>query len=239
MPATLPARGTTSRVGCRNQPSGQRSGRLGSPPHRFLDPEGDRAFEDIAFHRQLGVFRAQPLEFGALTFVEPAITALPGAPLPIHPVTQGAATDPQLAGDLRNRFAGLPHDPNRTLFELLVELPPCLHRRTSSWRCLHDMSGMPLLVFTHDQVFDLNRNGTVTHVCNWYGLSEDQVFQAGDTANDIEMLRIYPRAVCVRSFDDEVHGLPEIAHAGAVSQDLARCVREGIDHFFSSRAVPE
>jgi hypothetical protein len=104
---------------------------------------------------------------------------------------------------------------------------------------LHGHTLRPLLVVTHDQVFHLNRNGTVTYVCNCYGLTEDQVFEAGDTATDIEMLRIYPRAICVRSFDDELHGLLEIAHTDAVSQDLARCVREGIDHFFSSRAVPE
>jgi hypothetical protein len=49
----------------------------------------------------------------------------------------------QRCGRYPNRFAGLPHDPNRILLELLVELPPCLHRRTSSWRCLHDMRGIP------------------------------------------------------------------------------------------------
>src|SRR4029077_15552765 len=37
-PATLPAPGTTPRTGCHPRPSGRRSARPGSPPHRFLDP---------------------------------------------------------------------------------------------------------------------------------------------------------------------------------------------------------
>jgi sucrose-phosphate synthase len=96
-----------------------------------------------------------------------------------------------------------------------------------------------LLVFAHDQVFAHNRNGTVTFVCNCYGLTEDQVFVANDTANDIEMLRTHPRAIFVRNFDDELDGLPEIVQAYSVSPEYARGVIEGIDHFCCRTAVPE
>jgi sucrose-phosphate synthase len=96
-----------------------------------------------------------------------------------------------------------------------------------------------LLVFAHDQVFAHNRNGTVTYVCNCYGLTEDQVFVADDTANDIEMLRTHPRAIFVRNLDDELDSLPELVQAHFASLEYARGVIEGIDHFCSRTAVPE
>ena len=53
-------------------------------------------------------------------------------------------------------------------------------------------------------------------VCNCYDQTEDQVFVAYDTANDIEMLRTPPRAIFVRNLDDELDGLPEICTGTAV-----------------------
>ena len=53
-------------------------------------------------------------------------------------------------------------------------------------------------------------------VCNCYDLSEDQVFVAYDTANDIEMLRTPPRAVFVRNFEGELDSLSEICRGTAV-----------------------
>jgi hypothetical protein len=49
-------------------------------------------------------------------------------------------------------------------------------------------------------------------VCNLDGLTEDKVFVADDSADDVETLRAYPRH--------------------------ARGVIEGIDHFCSRTAVP-
>ena len=95
-----------------------------------------------------------------------------------------------------------------------------------------------LLVFAHDQVFAHNRDGTVTYVCNCYGLT-DQVFVAYEAANDIEMLRTHPRAIFVRNFDDRLDGLPEIVQAYSVSPEYARGVIEGIDHLCRRTAVPE
>jgi hydroxymethylpyrimidine pyrophosphatase-like HAD family hydrolase len=55
-------------------------------------------------------------------------------------------------------------------------------------------------------------------VCNCCDLTEDQVFVAYDTANDIEMIRTPPRAIFVRNFDDELDGLPEICSRTAVPE---------------------
>ena len=38
------------------------------------------------------------------------------------PVTQRRLVDPQLAGDLRDRLAGLVDQPHRALLEVLIEL---------------------------------------------------------------------------------------------------------------------
>jgi sucrose-phosphate synthase len=76
-------------------------------------------------------------------------------------------------------------------------------------------------------------------VCNCYSLTEVQVFVAGDTTNDIEMLRIHPRAICVPNFDDELDGGPGIVRADSVSPQYVRGVSAGIDHFSSPRGVPE
>jgi Sucrose-6F-phosphate phosphohydrolase len=94
-------------------------------------------------------------------------------------------------------------------------------------------------VFTHDQVFDHNRPGTVTYVCNCYRLTEVQVFVAGDTTNDIEIVRIHSLAICVPNFDDELDGQREIVQANSVSPQHVRRVGAGIDHFRSPRGVPE
>ena len=57
-PATPQRPGTTPRTGHRARPCAQQSAWRGSPPRRFLDPEGSRALEHIALDRQLGVLRA-------------------------------------------------------------------------------------------------------------------------------------------------------------------------------------
>jgi Replication initiator protein, pSAM2 len=62
----------------------------------------------------------------------------PGHPPQFRPRTrrsahlaQRALVDPEIPGHLRDRLAGLPHQPNSALPEVLIELPPRLsHRRT-------------------------------------------------------------------------------------------------------------
>ena len=71
------------------------------------------------------------------------------------------------------------------------------------------------------------------------GLTEVQVFVAGDTTNDIEIVRIHPLAICVPNFDDERDGQREIVEANSVSPQHIRRVGAGIDHFRSPRGVPE
>src|SRR4029077_9610709 len=119
-PATLPAPGTTPRTGCHARPSGRRSARPGSPPHRFLDPEGSRAFEHIALHRQLGIFLAQPVELIAFALTQRAF-ALPSLSVQVHPPTQRALVQAQLPSHPRDRFTRLPDNPDCAFPELSIE----------------------------------------------------------------------------------------------------------------------
>src|SRR5215472_7126454 len=130
------APGRQPRAGSGAGPSERRSRRPPLPPHRVLDPEGDRAFEDIALHRQLGVLLAQPGQLRPLVFAQSAST-VPAAPLVgVHPVAQGALVDPQVPGHLRNRPTGLPDQPHRALPEILIELPARFRHRPSSFKAM-------------------------------------------------------------------------------------------------------
>src|SRR6478609_5091123 len=119
-PATHPTRDMTQPAAQRVLPSGTRSTRPRSPPHRFLHPEGDRAFEDIALHRQLGVLPPQPDQLHPLVLGQHPIPGGPGLPIPGDPI--------------------LPDDPNRALLEVSIELPPCLHHRRPLLRARDELT---------------------------------------------------------------------------------------------------
>src|SRR6516225_310587 len=125
-PATPPVPGTTPHARYRALPSGQRSRRPGSAPHRFLDPEGRRALEHIALHRQLRVLVAQPVELIAFALTQRAL-AVPSTQVQIHPPTQRVLVQALRPSHLRDRPTRLPDDPNRALPELLFKISP-FHR---------------------------------------------------------------------------------------------------------------
>jgi hypothetical protein len=81
---------------------------------------------DITPHLQLRTVLTQPHQLCPLVLTQSAITALPATPLSIDPVAQRPVMDSQFPGDLRDRLAGLPDQPHRTLLEVLIELPASL-----------------------------------------------------------------------------------------------------------------
>ena len=81
--------------------------------HRIPNPEGHRALEDIALHRQLGVLLAQPDQLRALVRSDP-VTAVPAALVSIDS-TQGPFVDAQIRA---TRAIGLPVSRKRTRFEV-------------------------------------------------------------------------------------------------------------------------
>src|SRR5680860_590392 len=100
-------------------------------PRRLLHPQDHGALEDIALHPQLGVLAAQPLQLLDVRDGQP-VGALTLGTILGTPVPQRALVDPEIAGDLRNRFPGLPDDPHSPLTKLLVELPSFLRHDYSS-----------------------------------------------------------------------------------------------------------
>src|SRR5262249_60603617 len=99
---TPPAPGRPARPEYHARPSGRRSARPPLPPHRVLDPEGDRALEHITLHRQLGVLLPQPGQLGPLILAQRPVRLAAAALIRVHPVPQSALVDPEVLGDLRD-----------------------------------------------------------------------------------------------------------------------------------------
>lgn len=74
--------------------------------------------------------------------------------------------------------------------------------------------------------------GTATHfVRDLYGLPDDAVFVAGDSGNDIEMLRTSPQAIIVGNFSDNLPELPALKHSYVARETHALGIIEGVTHF--------
>ena len=92
------------------------------------------------------------------------------------------------------------------------------------------------IIHSHGPYLDIlpvraSKGSAVTYVRNLYGLSENQVFVAGDSGNDIEMLRTMPQAIIVQNFSDDLASLPDLSHGYFASTAFALGIIEGVDHF--------
>src|SRR3954464_4665203 len=85
-------------------------------------PRGPPALEHITLHPQLGVLPAQPRQLRTLVLTQRPVAAVTSPPCDGDPVPEGALVAPQLAGHLRDRLAGLEHQPDRAGLEVLIEL---------------------------------------------------------------------------------------------------------------------
>jgi hypothetical protein len=75
------------------------------PAHRFSNPEGDRALEQVTLHRQLRILPAKPDQLRPLGLGQLAVTAATMPPIQRAPVAQRALVHPEIPGHLRD---GLP-----------------------------------------------------------------------------------------------------------------------------------
>jgi transposase len=92
-------------------------------------PRLDKHRGVIPFHPQLGVLGPQTSELGPLVAAQPLGLAACDLVL-LDPVGQGSRMYPQVRRHLSDRFVGLADDPNSSLTELPVELPPLLGHDT-------------------------------------------------------------------------------------------------------------
>ncbi|WP_062112846.1 HAD-IIB family hydrolase [Aureimonas sp. AU40] len=94
------------------------------------------------------------------------------------------------------------------------------------------------VIHSHGRYLDIlpvraSKGTAVEFVRQRYGLPENAVFVAGDSGNDIEMLRTIPQAIIVANFSDDLASLPALSHSYVAQATHARGVIEGVLHFRS------
>jgi sucrose-phosphate synthase len=92
------------------------------------------------------------------------------------------------------------------------------------------------IIHSHGRYLDVlppaaSKGTAVDHVRALYGLSERDVFVAGDSGNDVEMLRARRQAIIVANFSDDLASHAALAHSYVASATHARGVIEGVAHF--------
>ncbi|WP_182086572.1 HAD-IIB family hydrolase [Aureimonas sp. ME7] len=92
------------------------------------------------------------------------------------------------------------------------------------------------VIHSHGRYLDVlplraSKGTAVDFVRRSYELAENAVFVAGDSGNDIEMLRTIPQAIIVANFSDGLATLPALRHSYVARATHARGVIEGVLHF--------
>lgn len=93
------------------------------------------------------------------------------------------------------------------------------------------------VIYSHGCFVDVlplgaSKGAAVQYLVELYGLEQRQVVVAGDSGNDVEMLRCMPCSVIVGNFRDNIIGLPDLAHAFRAPREYAQGVLDGLEHFF-------
>ncbi|KQT84262.1 HAD-IIB family hydrolase [Methylobacterium sp. Leaf466] len=100
-----------------------------------------------------------------------------------------------------------------------------------------DAAGLPAsLIHSHGRYLDVlpplaSKGTAVDHVRTLYGLGEGNVFVAGDSGNDVEMLRAGRQAIIVANFSDDLASHAALGHSYVARASHARGVIEGVAHF--------
>ncbi|KAB1071186.1 HAD-IIB family hydrolase [Methylobacterium planeticum] len=76
-----------------------------------------------------------------------------------------------------------------------------------------------------------SKGTAVGHVRALYGLPERAVFVAGDSGNDVEMLRAQTQAIIVANFSDDLASNAALQHSYVARASHARGIIEGVGHF--------
>ncbi len=97
------------------------------------------------------------------------------------------------------------------------------------------------IIHSHGRYLDVlppaaSKGTAVDHVRALYGLAEANVFVAGDSGNDVEMLRARRQAIIVANFSDDLASHAALGHSYVARETHARGVIEGVAHFRKSPA---
>ncbi|MGC3874702.1 HAD-IIB family hydrolase [Halomonas sp. GXIMD04776] len=96
------------------------------------------------------------------------------------------------------------------------------------------------VVHSHGRYLDIlparaSKGAAVEHVRQRYGLPKEAIFVAGDSGNDVEMLRAMPCSIIVANFSDKLVSDPGLAHAYLAKSSYSRGVIEGVTYFRQQR----
>ncbi|MFH6780967.1 MULTISPECIES: HAD-IIB family hydrolase [Methylobacterium] len=99
------------------------------------------------------------------------------------------------------------------------------------------------VIHSHGRYLDVlperaSKGSAVDHVRALYGLPERAVFVAGDSGNDIEMLRARVQAIIVANYSDDLAGHAALQHSYVARASHARGIIEGVGHFRRAFAQP-
>ena len=100
-----------------------------------------------------------------------------------------------------------------------------------------DEAGLPArVIHSHGRYLDVlpaaaSKGTAVDHVRALYALPEHAVFVAGDSGNDIEMLRVRTQAIIVANYSDDLASNAALKHSYVARRTHARGVIEGVSHF--------
>ncbi|MGU3537970.1 HAD-IIB family hydrolase [Methylobacterium sp. A54F] len=92
------------------------------------------------------------------------------------------------------------------------------------------------VIHSHGRYLDVlpaaaSKGTAVDHVRALYGLPEEAVFVAGDSGNDVEMLRARVHAIIVANYSDDLASHGALKHSYVARSSHARGIIEGVGHF--------
>jgi sucrose-phosphate synthase len=92
------------------------------------------------------------------------------------------------------------------------------------------------VAFSHNRYLDVlpkraSKGTAVEFVGQRLGLAKNRVFVAGDSGNDIEMLRTMPHSIIVANFRDGLGSHEALSHCFIAPRRHARGVVDGVMHF--------
>ena len=99
------------------------------------------------------------------------------------------------------------------------------------------------IIHSHGRYLDIlpaaaSKGTAVDYVRRHYHLAIGDVFVAGDSGNDIEMLQTVPQAIIVANFSDGLASLPQLAHSFVATKSHARGIIEGMSYFLENAGEP-
>ncbi|MEE2951277.1 MAG: HAD-IIB family hydrolase [Pseudomonadota bacterium] len=92
------------------------------------------------------------------------------------------------------------------------------------------------IIHSHGRYLDIlpvaaSKGAAIAHLKRRLKLADENVFAAGDSGNDIEMLRSVPQSIIVANYSDGLANRADLAHSYVAQNRHALGIIEGVKHF--------